>query len=243
MTTLCIVLIAVLILVEIVTVPWFQHVARPGRSWKSRTLKMVCASCFLLIAILSAVYSGGFTPFSKMMVLAFVLSWLGDFFLHFDELVPYQIIGFLAFLSAHVVFIITFLRQIRAEDPSAAYFPAKWVLIGVALWLVACGSLFKAAKVEVNGMMAAGLVYMVILTAMLVNAVRLGLQVWGLDLKAGAICLMAGAFLFFASDCSMAFLKFSPDPKFQEDPRIDDFNIVTYFLGQTLLALSLLTIR
>jgi len=215
------------------------------RTKKSRLLKMVCSTCFILIALLALIANTGFTTFAGLMLLAFVLSWFGDLFLHFDKMFPHQAIGFVCFIAAHVIFIVAFLKEIQVLDPSQKAFPVLWIIVVLALWVISCVTLFLWAKVPVGPLMVAGLVYMLILCTMFGNAIRLGIVVWNEGIAGsalGTITLILGALGFFVSDCSMAFLKFSSKKEYNVNWFIDNFNLYTYYIGQSLLAFSLMFI-
>ena len=84
-------------------------------------------------------------------------------------------------------------------------------------------------------------VYGLILTTMFIKAVVVGHHyISAGNPVSGGVSLALGGTLFFTSDMTLVLLMSSE--KWKKNHRLKDYNIGSYFVGQTLLALSVLFI-
>ncbi len=157
--------------------------------------------------------------------LGLLLSLAGDIFL----MLPREqfIVGLVAFLLAHVAYIIGLTAGMTA-------LPTLWA--GMLIIVLGVG-LTRVMRPIVGGLKAKGLtrlampvqVYGLVITAMLFTAM---LTVYRVEWKASAASLVsAGAFLFYLSDIILAWHRFVNPIR---NGRV--MNLVTYHLGQMLLA-------
>lgn len=196
---------------------------------------------FLSVGLLAYFYTGNSSEFAKFMLIGLASSWFGDFFLHLKQGCKVSFgIGFIFFAAAHVLYLISYSKA------TALYFPeSKFMtipeIIGTIVTMLILFWLFKG-KGQINflhSFMPVFAVYGVILTTMFVKAVSFGTQyIIAGNSVFGGLCLAIGGTLFFSSDLTLVLLMFNE--KWKKSYRLKDYNIGSYFLGQTLLALSVL---
>ncbi len=242
-STVYIVLIITAIVIEAVTTPFFLHYQRPGANPKSLALKMICATMFMAVGILVYFYSGNTSEFAKFMLIGLASSWMGDLFLHLkkDCKVTFGI-GFIFFAAAHVLYLIAYSKATKQYFPDKAFLTLP-ELAAVIFMIVVLFILFKG-KGQINFMssfMPVFAVYGFILISMFIKAVSFSIQFIMADGNVwGGVCLALGGALFCSSDLTLVLLMFNE--KWKKSYRLKDYNIGSYFLGQTLLALSVLFI-
>lgn len=243
--TLYISLTVAAVIIEAVFTPLFLHYQRPGICTKSLICKMICATMFLSVGLLAYYYTGNSSEFAKFMMIGLASSWMGDLFLHLKKGSKITFgIGFLFFAAAHVLYLFAYSKA------TALYFPDRKFLaipeiIFIVVTILVLYFLFKG-KGQINFLSPLMLVfaaYGLILVTMFVKAVSFGTQyiMAGFpNAAAGGLCLAIGGTLFFTSDLTLVLLMFNE--KWKKSYRLKDYNIGSYFLGQTLLALSVLFI-
>lgn len=238
-----VVLIAVAAIIECIFAPLFSIAQRPGKSKKSLTYKMICATMFLLIGVLAFILSGNESVFAKYMLIGLAFSWVGDLFLHLNGKVCFSI-GFASFATAHIWYLCAYYNATKMYFPERKFITVIEVVIILAVMVATAlfYTLHKKMSIKSPGMIAS-LAYGFVLIPMTVKATALSLD-YILDgypnaAIAGAM-LTFGAIAFFLSDASLALLMFNKPDK--GNHKLKDFNVATYFIGQTLLALTILFI-
>lgn len=247
-TALFAALTSLAIVIEIIFVPLFLKAQRPGICVKSFCFKMICANMFLLLGVLSWKYSGNSSEFAKFMLIGLGLSWFGDLFLHLklsekSKTLTFAI-GFCFFTAAHVLYLVAFGKAWKQYFPEKSYFSP--IDIGLFLFVFICAFIFVRfiKKLPLKGIgvpVSAG--YGIFLVSMFVKAVTFSINYiidMGTAAIPGAVCLSIGALCFLMSDASLALLMFNPGDKGRIG--LKNHNIGTYFMAQTLLALSILFI-
>ena len=240
MKTLFIVVIALCVIVQLALTQVFIRLQRGGRNKKSLLTKMICATAFVLAGLCAALYADNTSRFALLMLIGLGLSWFGDLFLHMlSEKKYWFVIGFFAFMSAHIFYIIDFVRANRLLTGARAFGWTELLAVFAVAVLAALACIF-CFKMKMGSIIAVPIgVYGLVLTVMTVQAVKLCvLRVAGGD-TFGGLCVGAGAVLFFISDFTIAPLIFGPEEAKQNYP-LKCVNMWTYFIGQTLLGLSLL---
>lgn len=227
---------------ECVFTPLFLKASWPNRTNKSHCLKMVCASLFVSVAVLSMYISGNFTTFAYTMLLGSVLGWIGDLFLHFDSQRMFAI-GFVSFLAGHIVYIKAYINALGTYE---GYNQFNIVEIIVCIVLIVA-SLICAKKFNVQFstkyLQFAIFAYTLILILMFVKASSLGVHYMISGASDGiwaALVLFLGSLFFLSSDATIGILMFGGQKK---NRPLKIFNIATYFAGQILLASSILFIK
>ena len=229
--------------IEAVITPFFLHYQRPGICLKSFICKMVCASMFLTVGILAYVYTGNNSEFAKFLIIGLASSWFGDMFLHMKQGCKVTFgIGMAFFAAAHVLYLIAYSKATNLYFPDKSFFTVPEILFAVVT-VVVFYFIFKG-KGQINfasPIMAAFVIYGLILVTMFVKAVSFGAQyIIAGNSVFGGLTLAFGGTLFFSSDLTLVLLMFNE--KMKKNHRLKDYNIGSYFLAQTLLALSILSV-
>lgn len=229
------------IVIEAVFTPLFLHYQRPGINIKSSICKMICATMFLTVGILAYVYAGNNSEFAKFMLIGLGSSWFGDLFLHLKKgSKVYFGIGFVFFAAAHVLYLISYSKANSLYFPERKFLTVPEILIAVVIIVVFYFILKGKDLINfASPVIAVFVVYGLILTTMFIKAVSLGTQYIIADNSVfGGLSLALGGTLFFTSDMTLVLLMTSE--KWKKNHRLKDYNIWSYFVGQTLLALSVL---
>ncbi|MBR5426840.1 MAG: lysoplasmalogenase [Clostridia bacterium] len=217
----------------------FFLVEQKNPSIRSLILKMICASMFLLVGVTAAKKTGA-NPYARFMLLGLLCAWFGDLFLHIQgkAKAACQVIGVLAFLSAHVMYLIAFGKELKLLSPQTKMFSVSAAIFVAAVLIVYTVIVF-VTKTPMNPALIGLYVYAIFLTFMCFTALRLSAVVFP-SCTPGAIMLGTGAILFVLSDGSLGILMFNKKLKTNFPLKI--FNIGTYFVGQLMLAATILYI-
>lgn len=229
---------------EFVFVPWFLKVMWPNPSKKSLLLKMICASLFVAVGVLSIYIADNHTEYAYTMLAGLIFGWIGDFFLHVNTTKTCFGIGFTSFLVGHVVYIVSYIRALGNIFPDYPKFSIMEICIAVGLCAVALVCYIKLGLnmpgIFVKLSMGS---YFVILDIMFVKATALGVNYLISGGEYGVVALLVlsiGSLCFLLSDVVLGVIMFGGQKK---NYPIKIFNIVTYFAAQVLLASSILFIK
>ncbi len=232
------VFMALFSIVCIAVMPFFL-LAQRKPSNRSLLLKMICASMFVLCGAFAIAHTGE-TAYGGFMMLGLVFSWFGDLFLHIFGKARRIVfpIGILSFLVAHVMYLFAYDTELRVLRPDAPILEA-WellpILAGMAVYLL----IIIVLKTKLSVLMIPLSVYIFFLFLMCTRALTLASHIAGESLFA-AILLGTGAVFFLLSDTSLGLLMFNKKCKASFPLKI--FNIATYFIGQLMLAATILFI-
>lgn len=231
------IILGALIVAELVFTPIFIKAQFPKPSFKSLCLKMLCSAIFVAIGVVSVIESGaGFSSFQRLILAGLVCGFVGDFFLHVKPKFCF-VIGFIAFLAGHVIYICAF-SSMRSEGFFNAIETAAFAVIICIIVTIVIN-----LKIDFKAALFPCLIYGCMITVMFIKACELGIATIsaGGALKTifSSLFLMVGALLFLLSDVVIALLIF--DEKYKKMRALKRFNLWTYYLGQSLIALSLIT--
>lgn len=104
-------------------------------------MKMIASSAFLLYALYLTFQTGLDSLYGKCIILSQALAWVGDFFMTYSPIknknqLVYGIVGGLAFLFAHGVYLYSFfLIQKRIDLFPKGLF---WIIFAITILLVSC---------------------------------------------------------------------------------------------------------
>ncbi|WP_417856288.1 lysoplasmalogenase [Xanthomarina gelatinilytica] len=158
-----------------------------------------------------------------LIVLALICSFLGDILLMFTNHSAYFFMGgLLAFLSAHIFYVLVFLKQRNKSKKG-------WVFMG--LMLVYGILLFYFLRDGLNNLLYPVIIYMVVILSMATTAFLRQGQV----AKNSYILVFVGAILFMISDSILALNKF-----YQPLPFTNFSIMFTYGFAQLFIVLGLL---
>ena len=239
------ILFALVIIAEFYTVPKFLKYYWPKKCKQSLMFKMISATLFVLCGLLAMKISGNNTSYATLMIWGLVFGWIGDYFLHSlkDKMVEY-IIGVVAFLIGHFFYIAAFYHALKTLKPDAKLI--NWydfVAIGIVFALVMIYVVLRKIYQKKGPMVIGLLLYGIFLTAMVVKAVLYMYAEWDYGINdtmvPALLTVGIGSTFFFLSDLSLFFILTGDEAK--RSMRI--FNIITYFIAQILLAVSILFVR
>ena len=138
------------------------------------------------------------SPLKKWIVLALVFSWAGDVLLMFESTNSnFFISGLVAFLIAHIFYILFYENVIRKEGLKKNY----WWFLPVIIYYI---SLIYILSPNLGDMKLPVRIYGIVISYMLIQALQTGRIK---DLGAATL-MIAGAVLFITSDSILAINKF-----------------------------------
>ena len=205
--------------------------------------KLLCSACFCLAALFACLAGGeGVTPYAQRMLIAFGCAFLGDLFLHcwpkLGNLAVNYGLGGLFFLGGHVLFALAFYQKYTALRPENGHFLRGILLLALALDAVVIAALFLICRLKMGLLALPIALYAWMLLTMCCLAFSVAAAVGGGAAMQvfSTLTLRAGAALFAASDLVLCVSFFRKE----KDLRLQKANLYLYYIGQCLLALSLL---
>jgi uncharacterized membrane protein YhhN len=152
---------------------------------------------FLVIYLVSAVKFFS-SSLKKWIILALLFSWAGDVLLIFESAnSSFFIFGLVAFLVAHIFYILFYEDIIRLENLKKNY----WLFIPVLIYYAV---LIYILSPNLGDMKLPVRIYGVVISYMLIQA----LQVGRIRNRPAAVLMITGAVLFITSDSILALNKF-----------------------------------
>lgn len=191
-------------------------------------LKGSASLFFVLLGLLC--FKENPSSLSRLLLIGLFFGMIGDILLNLRYVFPKNgqkifLLGILAFLIGHILYLIALLQ--KADHTKVWYF----VIIGAVLAALLLIYIFKTMEVKtafkIFGIFYLGAVF-------IMTAVALGIAVS--TPSKGAWIYAIGAVLFTASDVVLIFNTFSGVTKFS----LRITNLTLYYIGQLLIALSLL---
>jgi uncharacterized membrane protein YhhN len=138
------------------------------------------------------------SPLKKWIILALTFSWIGDVLLMFESSNSnFFIFGLVAFLIAHIFYILFFENVIRKDGLSKNY----WWFLPVIIYYVA---LIYILSPHLNDMRLPVRIYGIVISYMLIQA----MQTASVKDQGAAALMIGGAVLFITSDSLLAINKF-----------------------------------
>jgi len=192
--------------------------------FNAATVEFYLKPTLLLPLIAAAFISKNFRN-KIVLAVALVFSWTGDTLLIFvfkDAI--YFILGLVAFLIAHIFYIILFAKELKKANGKIEL--RKAVLLLVVIYLIA---LLMILIPHLGGLTIPVIIYSVVISTMLYMACLLSFH-WP---KPASIYLLTGAISFILSDSILAFDKF-----YQPIPMSGFLIMATYLYAQGALVKS-----
>ncbi|MBR3780053.1 MAG: lysoplasmalogenase [Clostridia bacterium] len=233
--------LTVLFIAELFALKHYIKIMYPKIGWNTLLAKSLCSLIFVITAIFAQSFSEGRFVFNTMLA-AFICSFFGDVFLHVypklgNEIVNYAL-GGVSFLVGHVLYIVSF---VKAEK--AFVLPENILAVQIASAAVLCiavNVLMRAFGLKLGKFSAPVIIYSFALMIMVVKAVTLGYMFASSGRGViPAFVTGIGAVMFAASDIVLASDFFTGG----KDLKKKTANMVLYYGGQMLLAVSLLWIN
>lgn len=221
-------ILVALCIIQCFTTGLYIKLIKNGFSKKTLIVKTLCSGTFLALGIVSAIYSGGFDSlYAKLIVTALFCSLIGDIFLHGTPNTFSVILGGLGFLSAHILFIIAFVKAMGLPVFSIKNFIAIGIIFCVFAFI------YYLLKLKAGKLFIPIVIYSLVLCFMLVKAINLGIFVFS-ERPVGSILLILGATLFVASDFTLG-ISFLGNRTYLKQA----LNVAFYFPAQTFIALTI----
>ena len=229
-----------LIVLEIIFVPLYLKKMWPTKNWQSLGYKMICASAYLLLALVIAEQIGFGGKYAVLMLSGFGFSWLGDLMLHIPKPTKvFFLFGMLFFAMAHVFYCMAYLkiqRELFSQSPDFLWQEFAAAAAITAAFLIAAYS----KGIHFGEMLVPLMVYGCFVSMMTIKSTELAIA-----LLAGsnatdilpAVLLGLGGILFMLSDGSLGLITF--DTRYKKF-KLKIFNTVTYFAAQVFLAFTVL---
>jgi uncharacterized membrane protein YhhN len=181
---------------------------------------------------LGVIFHGSF-PSKKLLLSALVFSWIGDIILLFsDKHEAYLISGLIAFLISHMVYIITFSKQLKIRNrKNKAVF---W--IGVTVIIVYLLTMLAILSPSLGDFKIPVFVYALVISTMLLFAFK-GFLIWQ---EPANWYILLGAIIFVSSDSILAFDKFYLGASIIQAPFLI---MVTYLVAQYLIVKGIFSLN
>ena len=181
----------------------------------------------LLLPLITAFYVTGTHAPLPLLVAAFLASWLGDVLLELPG-DGWFTAGGVAFLTAHILFMLVYAEQVRPEALRwGVLLPVSAVYLGVSLWIM---RLIRAGTPV--WLRLPMLLYLLANSAM--NLFALARLTGSPDMGGAVACL--GALLFFVSDCTLFVERNGGKRPFGHFPMV----MTTYIAAQLFIAQGML---
>ncbi len=230
------------LVLEAVFTPLYLKAMWPQKCFKSLCLKMVCASLFVAVGVLSMAIVHNTSVYAVTMLVGLLFGWVGDYFLHAKPSNAYFAIGFTSFLIGHLVYISAFAGALPRIFSGYSHFNLPEFITGAVIVIISYIFAKCVIKMKFNPRLVkyAVILYTVILVTMFLKASVLGVKLWLSGAQNGLwamLVLVFGSLFFVMSDASLAVILFGGKSKSYP---LKIFNIVTYFWGQIMLAGSIL---
>ncbi len=230
------VLLVLAIILEIALVPVFLREQKVKKTNKSLAVKMVCATLFWLVGLLSVYISGNKSEFVKLLMTALTLGWIGDLFLHLRGGAVTYGIGAVAFFAGHLVYAYTYIVLCIKMELNWSFF-VPWRIATVAILVAGTIAVLAVYRKKLTKwLIAPCIIYSIMLSTMAVCSISVAILFANAGNLPFAILLCAGSILFTISDATIGILDFG---KVKSYP-LKCVNIGTYFAGQTAIAASIL---
>lgn len=208
---------------------WFISTEYAGKMGKATALKGLASLVFVLMG--AYCYKALPSHYGKLILIGLFLGMVGDVFLNLRNLftggksAKVFAVGILAFLSGHFLYIAALIGRCGDILLIAAIMTA-------VISFLAIPPLMKRINAPSKGLKIFGYVYLVIVIAMFSCSAAL----W---IKAGTSALTAvfaiGGLLFMVSDFIMIYYSFGKKIK-----PLRAINLLSYYVGQLLIALTIL---
>ncbi|MCC9074227.1 lysoplasmalogenase [Flavobacterium sp. F-65] len=186
----------------------------------------------LLIPILwLGVYFSSEFPSKKILLGALFFSWVGDVILLFADIAEiYFILGLVAFLLSHIIYIVLFNKQNKPDvsrNKSTFY-------IGLVAILIYLATMLTVLLPKLGDLQLPVIVYALTISTMLLYAFS-GYLVWD---KPANTYIFIGAIIFVLSDSILAMDKF-----YEPIYKSSFFIMLTYLMAQYLIVIGILKLN
>ena len=191
-----------------------------GRRRQFLILKPAATMIVILTAAISLLQQDILLLYSSLVLLGLIFSLGGDIALMLEKLYLFRL-GLFSFLLAHIAYIRAFLIYAPLQPKDA--------ISGIPIALFAL-AVFVYLRPGLGRLQLPVLLYILVISLMLNRAIATLSNSHAAPIQ--AVFISVGAFLFFISDLMLAI------NKFRRPFRLHRLNLIPYYLGQLLIALS-----
>ncbi|MCR4950583.1 MAG: lysoplasmalogenase [Solobacterium sp.] len=221
------VLLTALVVIGFVLQILFIKVEHEEKYVLADILKGSASLMFVIIGYLA--YTRVNNPFNKLFFYGLIFGMIGDILLNLRFVFKKNgqkifLVGILAFLIGHILYLLALLPQARA--PWLYYFAAAGALAAAGLLIYIFKTMDVKLAFKIFGVFYLGAVF-------IMSAIAIGIAIFIPNTR--SLVYAIGAVLFTASDVVLIFNTFSGVTKFSM--RIT--NLLLYYIGQILIAVSL----
>ncbi len=221
------VLLTALVVIGFVLQILFIKVEHEEKYVLADILKGSASLMFVIIGYLA--YTRVNNPFNKLFFYGLIFGMIGDILLNLRFVFKKNgqkifLVGILAFLIGHILYLLALLPQARA--PWLYYFAAAGALAAAGLLIYIFKTMDVKPAFKIFGVFYLGAVF-------IMSAIAIGITIFIPSTR--SLVYAVGAVLFTASDVVLIFNTFSGVTKFSM--RIT--NLLLYYIGQILIAVSL----
>ena len=222
--------------VTVLAMPYYCKITFNGKNKRTLTCKMILSALFLITAILAMFSYSKRSGYMYVMLLGFVLGFIGDYILGKDDQTKSFIAGSCCFAAGHILYAVAFSMAREKLFPEIRWFNGFEIGIFAA---VTCLMLLiiLLKKPSVDLMFVAMFVYCLIATLMLTKAAGLAFRL--LPETPAMLTAPIGAVCFLCSDYMLGMMRFK-----MHDKTFVFKSVCTaaYFAAQMLMALSMFTL-
>ena len=236
MTVFSCILIGILCVAELSLIYPFVKSMIPQKTNKSLLMKMICSTSFLLIGLLAEGLSHSGGMYSKIIIVGL---WVGDLLLGLNGSSGLFVTGGVFFLLTHFCYITAFSYNSFITTGGRVIGAFETVF---SLTLLLLFELYnRKKKISLGKLHIPVLIYGLILTTMLAKSLVFSKDLIAASNYIPAVLVFFGAFFFFVSDFTLTYTIL--DEKRKNDVKYKFINSLSYFGGQTLIALSIIVIK
>ena len=231
-------LIASLVLsgIMVLVMPYYCKITFDGQSKKTLTVKMFLSSLFVLTAILSLFSVKARHGYMYVMLLGFVMGFVGDYLLGRSDHLRDFLIGTGFFAAGHLSYIVAFSLAMRHLYPAIGWWNGAEIGLYVVL-VCAVALILVLKKPKFHKLLVILFVYFMLIALMVTKAAGLGVRMLG---EAPAMAMLpVGAALFLGSDYMLGMMHFKMHERTLPYKSVCS---AIYFFGQQLIALSMFSL-
>lgn len=193
--------------------------------------KVTTSILFIFTGVISYIKSPGDYYYFLLLIGGLFFSLLGDIFLslkinhHDGSLNKYFFYGLISFSITHIMYILAFVHL--------GSFNIVDLLVALILAFIIIFILKSNKNMDFKNMILPVSIYSFIICLMAFESIKL---LFLLNFNVGTILLLVGVLLFILSDIVLSFILFHKHPK----KFLAALNLITYYVGQFLIASTLL---
>ncbi len=244
------ILLGICYIIFFIFVPLYDKAYWPEPTKKSLTCKMIAATMFVAIGVISMFTTGNTSQYAKMMIIGLLLGWFGDLFMHIphppgNPRMSVVYIGAGGFLIGHIFYVAAFFKSTVAITGNNKFLSMPEIIaffVIIIAFALMLEPVFKF-KFDSKFMQIALYIYSIFLVIMLVKSCNFGITYFTSGSENGLygmLILLVGGILFFISDLTLGIRLIGGG---KGNKTIKTVSLYAYFMAQLLLSTSILFIK